>query len=59
LSAIDATKPMLVFLNNRFEVIQPAVFTFAGASGKIYLNYVLYRVTYNTAGTINDAMRTT
>jgi hypothetical protein len=30
LSPVDATKSVVVFLNNRFEVIEPAVFTFVG-----------------------------
>jgi hypothetical protein len=39
LSPLDPMKSMLVFLNNRFEVIEPEAFSrSADASGKVFLN---------------------
>ena len=52
----DGSLPMFVFLAGRFETLSPAAFSFAGIPApKIYLNYSLLKVTYNDAGTINDA----
>lgn len=52
----DETKPMAIFLNGRFEQLSPQSFNFAGVSApKIFLNYTLWRVTYNDVGTINDS----
>jgi hypothetical protein len=47
--------PMYVFIAGRFEVLGPVSFSFAGEPNpKVFLNYTVYRVTYNDANTIND-----
>lgn len=51
----DVAAPMYVFIAGRFEVLSPASFAFAGQPNpKVFLNYSVYRVTYNDVGTITD-----
>jgi hypothetical protein len=59
LSATNPLEPMLVYLNNNWEVFAtPPIMLTAGAVGVnsfIYLNYVLWRVTFDgTSGTLRD-----
>src|ERR1017187_7538109 len=58
LSATNSASPMPVFLHGNLETVQPATLSYSPSkiSGRdsVYLNYVLWRVTLSTPGTIND-----
>lgn len=60
LAPTNPAQPMQVFLNGNWETIRPVTLSYApgktSGTDYVYLNYVLWRVTLNTAGTINDPM---